>query len=1091
MAWSFRKRIKIAPGMHINLSKSGVSTSIGPKGAKVTMGPRGTYLHTGIPGTGIYNRQKIGPGVGGDTPTTTPNSLYTPNINPSHVMTPQDKGPSEKKGCLNTFMWFLCIGSALMILGGFLVISDTRKELKEKEAQYTELVTPQAAEPDANGTVEEGTVAIDYSREAELRGELETIKGKLKGYNWELLVFIALFIFSVYWLIVHSSTAPKISAAFMSKPSKSSADSSTSHTISRLRGLMAKTNDPLKKKILGNYLGHILSDDAQKRLKPLVDKWTKKVEKNPIPKSEEQLHIYEQQYKEAMEEAKSLIIDVDGELSELEKNNFKDFCDAFQAFRSSIKTWGIVSSTRNTELKSSAYNLVNKTVVIFKTGQFSYLRSAYQIPIFPSGDRTPYYFYPRFVIRGSSIDNFDVYAIDRIDFRYKSTRFIEEGYRPSDARQVDTTYKYVNKNGGPDRRFANNPIIPVLLYGDIKIMPFGDTYQVSNNDAAMRLDLAFKTLKAGYLSKNAASEEEISDTPIKAGALDTGADFVDLSNYDDQLKAAAQLVVTTQRGSTSELQRKLGLGYARAGRIMDQLEALGIVGPSNGSNPREVLVGDLSSLDDILRFALNKPGASGDISEQYFNDLLAAAKKLHDFGERLASNKEFCKVVEESISGTVNWNGKVLTSGKDKMPIFLWTDVIHSYMGLGHDLDLSSNEGLGILMYNTLMIDPNFQLEYRFLDLIRKNLTQTSESFTRNAVNSMGGNTDVFLLEVCLKDFDKQLHNQYVVLLYRFASLIAKADKNITAKEAEWLNKIMGLKDPEGVDDVIKPVDPESQPQSKKKASPSNPRSSAAKELNALIGLTSVKSEINSLTNYIKVQKMREEKGMKVSPVSLHCVFTGNPGTGKTTVARIVSEIYKELGLLQKGHLVETDRSGLVAEYVGQTAVKTNKIIDSALDGILFIDEAYSLVDGGNSDYGKEAIATLLKRMEDDRDRLVVILAGYTDDMKRFIDSNPGLQSRFNRYIEFPDYSADELFQIFESSTKKYEYSLTEEAASVLKSILNNAVEHKDKNFGNGRFVRNLFEKVIENQANRISSVSDITAESLATIEVEDIQNAL
>ena len=1005
MAWSFRKRIKIAPGVHINLSKSGVSTSIGPKGAKVTMGPRGTYLHTGIPGTGIYNRQKIGPGVGGDTPTTTPNSLYTPNINPSHVMTPQDKGPSEKKGCLNTFMWFLCIGSALMILGGFLVISDTRKELKEKEAQYIELVTPQAAEPDANGTVEEGTVAIDYSREAELRGELETIKGKLKGYNWELLVFIALFIFSVYWLIVHSSAAPKISAAFMSKPSKSSADSSTSHTISRLRGLMAKTNDPLKKKILGNYLGHILSDDAQKRLKPLVDKWTKKVEKNPIPKSEEQLHIYEQQYKEAMEEAKSLIIDVDGELSELEKNNFKDFCDAFQAFRSSIKTWGIVSSTRNTELKSSAYNLVNKTVVIFKTGQFSYLRSAYQIPIFPSGDRTPYYFYPRFVIRGSSIDNFDVYAIDRIDFRYKSTRFIEEGYRPSDARQVDTTYKYVNKNGGPDRRFANNPIIPVLLYGDIKIMPFGDTYQVSNNDAAMRLDLAFKTLKAGYLSKNAASEEEISDTPIKAGALDTGA--------------------------------------------------------------------------------------SGDISEQYFDDLLAAARRLHDFGERLASNKEFCKVIEESISGTVNWNGKVLTSGKDKMPIFLWTDVIHSYMGLGHDLDLSSNEGLGILMYNTLMIDPNFQLEYRFLDFIRKTLTQTSESFTRNAVNSMGGNTDVFLLEVCLKDFDKQLHNQYVVLLYRFASLIAKADKNITAKEAEWLNKIMGLKEPEGVDDVIKPVEPESQPQIQKKTSSAKSRTSATKELNALIGLTSVKSEINSLTNYIKVQKMREEKGMKVSPVSLHCVFTGNPGTGKTTVARIVSEIYKELGLLKKGHLVETDRSGLVAEYVGQTAVKTNKIIDSALDGILFIDEAYSLVDGGNSDYGKEAIATLLKRMEDDRDRLVVILAGYTDDMKRFIDSNPGLQSRFNRYIEFPDYSTEELFQIFESSTKKYEYSLTEEAASVLKAILNNAVEHKDKNFGNGRFVRNLFEKVIENQANRISSVSDITAESLATIEVEDIQNAL
>lgn len=236
---------------------------------------------------------------------------------------------------------------------------------------------------------------------------------------------------------------------------------------------------------------------------------------------------------------------------------------------------------------------------------------------------------------------------------------------------------------------------------------------------------------------------------------------------------------------------------------------------------------------------------------------------------------------------------------------------------------------------------------------------------------------------------------------------------------------------------------------------------------------------------------MRAEKGMKVSPVSYHCVFTGNPGTGKTTVARIVSEIYKELGILKKGHLVETDRSGLVAEYVGQTAVKTNKIIDSALDGVLFIDEAYSLVDGGQSDYGKEAISTLLKRMEDDRDRLVVILAGYTDDMKRFIDSNPGLQSRFNRYIEFPDYSSDELFQIFESSTKKYEYKLTDTASEVLKEVLNKAVEGKDKSFGNGRYVRNLFERVVENQANRISIVPDITAESLATIEEEDIKKSL
>ena len=192
-------------------------------------------------------------------------------------------------------------------------------------------------------------------------------------------------------------------------------------------------------------------------------------------------------------------------------------------------------------------------------------------------------------------------------------------------------------------------------------------------------------------------------------------------------------------------------------------------------------------------------------------------------------------------------------------------------------------------------------------------------------------------------------------------------------------------------------------------------------ELSKLIGLGSVKKEIESLSNYVKIQTLRHRQGMTTTPVSLHCVFTGNPGTGKTTVARIVAAIYKELGVLKSGHLVETDRSGLVAEYVGQTAVKTNKIIDEALDGVLFIDEAYSLL-GGENDFGAEAIATLLKRMEDDRDRLVVILAGYSKEIKDFIESNPGLQSRFNRYIQFDDYTSDDLIEIFKLSLRKSQY---------------------------------------------------------------------
>ena len=263
--------------------------------------------------------------------------------------------------------------------------------------------------------------------------------------------------------------------------------------------------------------------------------------------------------------------------------------------------------------------------------------------------------------------------------------------------------------------------------------------------------------------------------------------------------------------------------------------------------------------------------------------------------------------------------------------------------------------------------------------------------------------------------------------------------------------------------------------------------SQATDELNSLIGLKSVKEEISKLQNFIKIQLVRQTQGLKTSPISYHCIFTGNPGTGKTTVARIVAEIYRNLGILKKGHLIETDRSGLVAEYIGQTAVKTNKVIDSALDGVLFIDEAYSLAPSSSSDFGHEAIATLLKRMEDDRDRLVVILAGYDNEMKTFIDANPGLQSRFNRYIHFDDYSSDDLLAIFELNLKKHQYVITDSAKERLKVYLNNAVANKDKNFGNGRFVRNLFEKTLQLQATRLAELPNLSKHDLQLIVDDDI----
>jgi type VII secretion ATPase EccA len=344
---------------------------------------------------------------------------------------------------------------------------------------------------------------------------------------------------------------------------------------------------------------------------------------------------------------------------------------------------------------------------------------------------------------------------------------------------------------------------------------------------------------------------------------------------------------------------------------------------------------------------------------------------------------------------------------------------------------------------------------------------------------------------------------QYFSLLYRFFSVIAKADDTITTEEAKWLEQLMSLSqsskhyenDSYMYDDgtIVWKDSQDSQEIKNEKIDINQPNKKEIdqvgpiEELQSLIGLAEVKDEVSALANFVKIQQEREKKGLKAVGLSYHCVFTGNPGTGKTTVARILAAIYRDLGILKKGHLVETDRSGLVAEYVGQTAVKTNKIIDSALDGVLFIDEAYSLVQGGGNDYGQEAISTLLKRMEDDRDRLIVVLAGYSEDMKRFIDSNPGLQSRFNRYIHFADYSADELKQIFMLNVDKNQYLLDEEGQTLLDQMLAFATEHKDKNFGNGRYVRNLFEKTIQNQAMRLSYQPNITAEELSKLKAEDL----
>ena len=252
-------------------------------------------------------------------------------------------------------------------------------------------------------------------------------------------------------------------------------------------------------------------------------------------------------------------------------------------------------------------------------------------------------------------------------------------------------------------------------------------------------------------------------------------------------------------------------------------------------------------------------------------------------------------------------------------------------------------------------------------------------------------------------------------------------------------------------------------------------------QLDELVGLEAVKKDVKSTMNLIKVRKLREEYGLPAAKMSMHMVFMGNPGTGKTTVARLVGGLYAAIGALSKGQLVEVDRSGLVAGYVGQTAIKTQEVISSALGGVLFIDEAYSLSSGGENDFGREAIETLLKAMEDHRDNLMVIIAGYTGPMEKFLDSNPGLESRFNKYITFPDYNGEELNAIFHLQCRKNGYELNEEAEECAKQFFNELYENRDDNFGNGRDVRNHFEEMIIRQANRVAVMEAPTKEDLVT----------
>lgn len=316
---------------------------------------------------------------------------------------------------------------------------------------------------------------------------------------------------------------------------------------------------------------------------------------------------------------------------------------------------------------------------------------------------------------------------------------------------------------------------------------------------------------------------------------------------------------------------------------------------------------------------------------------------------------------------------------------------------------------------------------------------------------------------------------RYAVLLYRFSSVLAELDNRITPTEKSWLNQLMENKSQ--LEEVkIMEWDANDDPMA---------------DLQAMVGLDVVKQEVENQQCLIQVQQLRQQKKLPIVPVSYHYVFTGHPGTGKTTIARILARMYKKLGVLKKGHLVEADRSSLVAEWLGQTEAKTTQVINSALGGVLFIDEAYSLTSDPQDGYGKVAVDVLLKRMEDERENLVVILAGYPDQMQQFINSNPGLKSRFNRNIFFPDYTAQELTQIFRGLMRKYQYQTYTTVTAHLTQHLEEKLRANHTNFGNARYVRNLFEQCVIQQSKRLCKRHITSTSQLQEITLDDLKLAL
>lgn len=987
MEWRYRKRVKVAPGIYMNISKSGVSTTIGGKGSSINIGKNGTYLNTSIPGSGFYNRQKIsGKRHGG-----------TSNINNNHTNDNSSEG--DYKGCGAIF------GIVLAAFGIVLFFK---------------------------GNAIAGIIALAIG------------------------------------IIILCAILQKPASDDDTKRRNTLNDA---QSIEEAKRVLPETRG-IAKTIIQNFINcHELLSEIEKEVSI-----TENINSKLQSKGNENLMSVYEGHKTKLEELHNKLskvqMDADAMMTNDQREAFSSLSEKFKMLLSAEKVWFITSSSNVQQVKSAVgTNVIRRETNIY-TGSFDFIHSVFEIPVFDTGT-IKFFIYPQFIIKAINAYNFEVFSHSSSNIMPSAVAFVETGKVPTDAMFLRNTWQYVNRDGSPDRRYSNNPQMAVYKYcymtfsvGNNSSIFMLSNFSLANDfvsaysDYATSLPLLYKNdaiegaVNNGSMGSNNNLSIEKATTKLfeQVRNMCNMNQLVDLLNEDDALSFADNLKFC--------INSRLGLMA-----LLDVLKCYKNMGYELEPSQKEY-VALLLFIRDLTSESVDEPT---DNKELIDDDTASKVSNIIDVAEKAPINdpgNDKFLVIEVLRQGSI-----------DKEVITKYAVLLYRFATA-----LAKSDGVVTKQESTILSQ-----------ILR--FTSGKEELEEDNITATDLNIDPQVLRAAELVVSRQ--NGSTSFIQRNLQIGYTAAGKIM-DELEKMGIIGPAKGAQPRDVLINDLSKlndaisKNHPRVKKTTGirtsiPSRHKGDAMRQLNGLIGLTAVKDDVNKLVNFIKVQQLRQQKGMRTTPISYHCVFTGNPGTGKTTVARIMAEIYRDLGILKKGHLVETDRSGLVAEYVGQTAVKTNKIIDSALDGVLFIDEAYSLVQGGSSDYGMEAIATLLKRMEDDRDRLIVILAGYEDEMKQFINSNPGLLSRFNRYIRFDDYSPEELMDIYKSSLKKYEYTLSNEAEIEQRKLFDFAVNNKDKNFGNGRYARNIMEKTLENQAMRLASIGDITDEMLRTIEAEDI----